>query len=139
MSVQVALDRAPRRARLRDRLCALAAVLAARLAVRRLPLLRLRRLLARVQRNARPATVAEAAEAYDLVTSVSMRCAGPACLERSVAVVLLCASRRVRVRWCVGVRTPPFESHAWVEVAGQPVRESAELQRIYAKILTCGC
>lgn len=96
----------------------------------------MRSVLARAQRGARrPATAAEAADAHDLVTSVSIRCAGPACLERSVAVLLLCASRRIRVRWCVGVRTPPFESHAWIEAGGQPVREPGDVHRIYTTIL----
>lgn len=136
MSVQVAVPQAPRKHGLRHRLRARAAVVAAFLIVSRLPLPKLRSLLAKAQRGTRrPATAAEAADAHDLVTSVSVRCAGPACLERSVAVLLLCASCRIRVCWCVGVRTPPFESHAWVEAAGEPVREPGDVHRIYTTIL----
>lgn len=37
-----------------------------------------------------------------------------ACLERSLAAVLLLAVRRRGVTWQVGFRTPPFAMHAWL-------------------------
>lgn len=60
-----------------------------------------------------------------------------ACLERSLAGLVLLAARRRRVTWCLGVRqTPPIAMHAWLaDTAGQPV---AELDAIptYRTILT---
>lgn len=46
-----------------------------------------------------------------------------ACLERSLGVLLITGSKRLGVTWCQGVRTPPFASHAWVELLGQPIGE----------------
>lgn len=47
-----------------------------------------------------------------------------ACLEQSLAAVLLAASRRRRLDWCMGSAPDPYRFHAWVEVAGQPVPSS---------------
>ncbi len=58
-----------------------------------------------------------------------------ACLETSVALVLFAALCRRSLDWCVGVRLGPFESHAWVEAAGEPVREPDRV-RLFHKILT---
>jgi hypothetical protein len=44
-----------------------------------------------------------------------------ACLEQSLAAVLLGASRRWRLDWCVGSAPDPYRFHAWVEVAGRVV------------------
>ncbi|MGH3280306.1 MAG: lasso peptide biosynthesis B2 protein [Trebonia sp.] len=44
-----------------------------------------------------------------------------ACLEQSLAAVLLGAVRRRRLDWCLGVAADPYRFHAWVEAAGQPV------------------
>lgn len=60
-----------------------------------------------------------------------------ACLERSLAVVLWCGVRRRSVCWRIGVRTPPFTAHSWIEVAGQAVEELI-LMRSYQPILTIG-
>lgn len=47
-----------------------------------------------------------------------------ACLERSLAAVLVLGLRRRAVTWCQGVRTPPFASHAWLDdKAGEPIGE----------------
>jgi hypothetical protein len=47
-----------------------------------------------------------------------------ACLERSLSVVLLLALRRANVTWCMGVRTPPLASHAWIASPnGEPIGE----------------
>jgi hypothetical protein len=49
-----------------------------------------------------------------------------ACLEQSLAVVLLAAMRRWRLDWCVGSAPDPYRFHAWVEVAGQVVASPDE-------------
>lgn len=86
---------------------------------------RLRVVLEFARRGARPATADQALNARQAVVAVSLRCAGQACLQRSIAVALLCRSRGVWPTWCTGVRTSPFEAHAWVEVVGEPVGEPA--------------
>ncbi|WP_309112752.1 lasso peptide biosynthesis B2 protein [Saccharothrix sp.] len=57
-----------------------------------------------------------------------------ACLERSLAAVYLLGLRGHGVTWCQGVRTPPFEAHAWVsDHAGNPIGEpdtTATYQRL---------
>ncbi|MDJ1135245.1 lasso peptide biosynthesis B2 protein [Streptomyces iconiensis] len=64
-------------------------------------------------------------EARQSVVTVSSRCNGKGCLQRSVATALLCRMGSVWPDWCVGVRTEPFGGHAWVEVDGVPVGEGA--------------
>ena len=61
------------------------------------------------------------------VNSVSARCAGNGCLQRSVAVMLLARLYRISLIWRCGFRTKPFIAHAWVESDGQPVGENIEL------------
>jgi Transglutaminase-like superfamily/Coenzyme PQQ synthesis protein D (PqqD) len=49
-----------------------------------------------------------------------------ACLEQSLAAVLLAAATRRRLDWCLGWATDPYRFHAWVEVAGQPILSVGE-------------
>lgn len=98
------------------------AVVVARLLARAKPA-RVRAVLEFARRGARPATAEQALAARRAVVAVSLRCAGQACLQRSIAAALLCRSRGVWPTWCTGVRTSPFEAHAWIEVAGEPVGE----------------
>ncbi|WP_169509041.1 lasso peptide biosynthesis B2 protein [Actinopolyspora mortivallis] len=60
-----------------------------------------------------------------------------ACLERSLAGLILLAGRRHRVTWCLGVRqTPPIAMHAWLaDTAGVPIAES-DTMPTYRTILT---
>jgi Transglutaminase-like superfamily/Coenzyme PQQ synthesis protein D (PqqD) len=44
-----------------------------------------------------------------------------ACLEQSLAAVLMASTRRWRVDWCIGSARDPYRFHAWAEVAGQVV------------------
>ncbi|MFE4359782.1 MULTISPECIES: lasso peptide biosynthesis B2 protein [Streptomycetaceae] len=99
---------------------------AARLLVR-LPPARLQRVLRVISRGTRPAGYAETARARRSVVSVSTRCAGLGCLQRSVATVLLCRARGRWADWCTGFRTQPFAAHAWVEIDGRPVDEPGEM------------
>ncbi|WKX74511.1 lasso peptide biosynthesis B2 protein [Streptomyces sp. XD-27] len=100
------------------------AVGCARVLARRPPR-RIRAVLARVSRDARPASYAEAKAARDAVTAVSLACTGPeGCLPRSLATALLCRVHGQWPTWCVGVRRiPPFGAHAWVEAEGLVVGE----------------
>lgn len=44
-----------------------------------------------------------------------------ACLERSLAAVLLAIVARRRLDWCLGSVPDPYRFHAWVAVDGEPV------------------
>ncbi|GAA3502082.1 lasso peptide biosynthesis B2 protein [Streptomyces albogriseolus] len=99
---------------------------AARLLVR-LPPARLHRVLRVLSKGSRPAGYAEVARARRSVVSVSTRCAGLGCLQRSVATVLLCRVRGRWADWCTGFRVQPFAAHAWVEADGRPVDEPGEV------------
>jgi len=109
----------------------------ARLLVR-LPPARLQRVLRVISRGTRPAGYAEVARARQSVVSVSTRCAGLGCLQRSVATVLLCRARGRWADWCTGFRTQPFGAHAWVEVDGHPVDEPGELS-MFRTVLAVRC
>jgi len=44
-----------------------------------------------------------------------------ACLEQSLAAVLLALTVRSRLDWCLGAVPDPYRFHAWVAVIGHPV------------------
>lgn len=100
------------------------AVAAARLLSTRSPQ-RIRAVLTRLSRGARPATLQEAGDARHAVVSVSLACAGrEGCLLRSLATVLLCRSHGHWPTWCLGARRlAPFYAHAWIEAEGVMVGE----------------
>lgn len=107
----------------RHRLIALLAVGLARLLATLSPR-RIRCVLHMVRGGCVPATAHQALTARQAVVSVSVRCAGRNCLQRSLAAVLLCRMRGVWPTWCAGVRTDPFRAHSWVEVDGVPIDET---------------
>lgn len=76
--------------------------------------------LVRMSRRAwcrRAATPRQAATTVAAVSLAARRYPGrAACLERSLAAVLLCALRRRRLDWCLGSASNPYRFHAWVEV-----------------------
>jgi hypothetical protein len=96
---------------------------------------RLQRALEFLRGRARPAEHATALRARDAVVAVSVRCAGPWCLQRSLAVALMCRAQGVWPDWCTGVRMEPFQAHAWVEAQGRPVGENAEVIRLFHPVL----
>ncbi|MEU7649194.1 lasso peptide biosynthesis B2 protein [Streptomyces huasconensis] len=112
-----------RRIPVHRRIVPLAAVGVARLMARMSPA-RLRVTLEFIRRNVPPATAEQALSARHAVTTVSLRCAGQGCLQRSIAVALLCRARGAWPTWCTGVRTNPFAAHAWVEVDNEPIGEN---------------
>lgn len=65
--------------------------------------------------------------ARDEVCATSDRCAGHGCVQRSIAVYLLCRISGSTPDWCTGFLNRPFMAHAWVEVGGVRVGEPAEL------------
>ncbi|MET9290776.1 lasso peptide biosynthesis B2 protein [Streptomyces sp. NPDC003077] len=108
--------------RLRRRLAARLAVSAARLLATQPPR-RIRAALRLLRTGAHPATTEQAQAARDAVVTVSTRCAGQHCLQRSLAAALLCRMTGTWPTWRTGVRTAPFRAHAWIEAAGRPVGE----------------
>ncbi len=46
-----------------------------------------------------------------------------ACMESSLAAVLIAALAGYGVDWCIGCRFQPAQSHAWIEINHQPVGE----------------
>ncbi len=51
------------------------------------------------------------------------------CLQRSICAMRLLRSRGVDARVVIGYRPVPFFSHAWVEVDGRVVNDSAAYQK----------
>src|SRR5213076_1965604 len=100
MTVPVALE-SRRSLPLRRRLLPLLAVGIARPLARLKPV-RLRAVLELARRGALPATAEHTRNARDEVVSVSLRCAGNHCLQRSIATVLLCRARGTWPTWCTG-------------------------------------
>jgi hypothetical protein len=84
---------------------------------------RLRRVLEFARTGARPATVRDAQRALDAVLATSIRCSGEYCLQRSIAVALLCRMTGAWPEWRTGVRTQPFQAHAWVVAQSVAVGE----------------
>ncbi|MER5985750.1 lasso peptide biosynthesis B2 protein [Streptomyces sp. NPDC001787] len=61
-----------------------------------------------------------------------------ACLEESVAAVLVLASRRLGVRCCHGIASDPIRLHAWVQTMnGDDVAELSSTHA-YTPVLTIG-
>jgi hypothetical protein len=102
------------------------AVVTARLLIQ-LPPRRLARVLRLLSKGARPATTAQALSARQAAVTVSARCSGQGCLQRSVATVLQCRLWGRWPDWCTGIRTQPFRAHAWVEVDGVAVGEQGDM------------
>jgi hypothetical protein len=98
---------------------------------------RIRRVLSALRRGGHDADVPCAEWAYRIVTTVNLRCASEHdCLRRSLAIIVLCRMWGARATWRVGFRSPPPQSHAWVEAAGQPVCETVNPRPIYTPIIT---
>jgi hypothetical protein len=53
-----------------------------------------------------------------------------------VWLVSLCRLLGTCVTWRVGFRSPPPQSHAWVEAGAEPVRETVDPRLIYQPIIT---
>jgi hypothetical protein len=58
----------------------------------------------------------------------------PACLQRSLALTEMLRKRGIAADLEIGVRQPPFESHAWVEVAGRVINDVEAVREVYTTI-----
>ncbi len=55
-----------------------------------------------------------------------------ACLQRSAVATWLLRRHRIAAELVIGYRPMPFESHAWVEVAGIVVNDRQQYQKFFA-------
>lgn len=118
--------------------CALALVLTVRHAgAAGTSMARLTRLLtSATQLPGRPATKEQAETVAHAVRRAAHGLPGRiACLEESVAVVLILAASGRRVTWCHGAAADPIRLHAWVEIDARPVAEPPSTLR-YARLRT---
>jgi hypothetical protein len=75
----------------------------------------------------RAATLPQARTSVAAVSHAARHYPGrAACLEQSLAAVLMTAVARRRLDWCLGSAHDPYRFHAWVEVAGQAVSAPGE-------------
>lgn len=98
---------------------------------------RLCSVLMSIGRGARESRFDEAQATRATVCRSSTRASGMECLERSIAVYLMCRLRGHVPTWCTGFRVDPFAAHAWVEVDAVPVDESPEIS-LYSKATVVG-
>jgi len=54
------------------------------------------------------------------------------CLQRSAVITCLLRSAGVPAQMVMGAQKIPFKAHAWTEVAGSPINEKRDVQKIYA-------
>jgi len=92
--------------------------------------------LRRISRAARPARAEEAIAAHRAVVSVSTRCSGRWCLDRSIAIALLLRMSGAWPEWHTGVCLLPFRAHAWVTVDGEPIGEPEGLRDNFKPLMT---
>jgi hypothetical protein len=80
----------------------------------------------------RPYTVQETREAADAVALVAgRRVVGARCLGRSLLLWTLLRRRGIDAEVVIGAQTPQkraLSAHAWVEVAGKPVNDAADVR-----------
>lgn len=61
-----------------------------------------------------------------------------ACMEKSLAAVLMAAFTGRRLNWCLGAAPDPYRFHAWVETGDEPVVAPDDFTqpRNYLRVLT---
>jgi hypothetical protein len=86
----------------------------------------------------RPSSRSAAGDPADLIWCVDEACVWyvkrAACLQRSVVATWLLRRHGFAAEMVIGCRPLPFESHAWVEVAGRVVNDLPQYQRVFTVI-----
>ncbi|NDJ25194.1 lasso peptide biosynthesis B2 protein [Nostoc sp. B(2019)] len=120
-----------------ERLIGLFAVVIAYIAVRWLSIFRISKLLSILKRYcSREITNYEADIVWVTVRESSFLLLGRvACLEFSLAFVLLALTKGLSSSWCIGVSNEPVQAHAWVEIGGLPFREVDNFEYRFRKLL----
>ena len=60
------------------------------------------------------------------------------CLARSLAMFSLCRSKGLEVQLVIGVRSPPFAAHAWVQYDDTVLNDTLEQTQYYSPIMVVG-
>jgi len=116
--------------------CVIAAIVALRLPFR--TVIRMVALLKRALAR-RAASDSDARMAVTTVERVGRHVpARVACMEISLASVLLCTLYGRALDWCFGCSADPIAFHSWVEVNGEPVRAPGDepITSVYRRVLT---
>lgn len=96
------------------------------------------RLLRLITHAAKPSRAADHDQATHAVHAVRLLAravpARIACLEESAAAMLTLAITGRHATWCHGAAPDPLRLHAWIETAGRPIAEPADLHT-YTTIL----
>mgnify|MGYP004485058737 CR=1 FL=1 len=136
MSRQLALDSFQLKLNWADRIKGIIAVAIAYLAIRLFKLNQITRIIRTAKHYcSREIDVEDANIAMEAVRQADFYFPGRlACMELSLAFVIFALTKRLSVMWCIGVKTDPFESHAWVEVGNKPFRENEIVERGFKKV-----
>ena len=122
---------------LANRLRGIFAVIFAYVALRCLPLSMIGKIFELAKRyfSCREISLEEADIAWRAVRQSNFFFLGRvACLELSLAFVLFALTKGLSAKWCMGVKTLPFQSHAWVEIGGKPFGEPDFVERELKKL-----
>lgn len=84
-----------------------------------------------IGRNCKHPSYDQAEHFLFAVKKASLMCRGQWCLQRSLAVVVLCSLHGYCPDFIIGVRPSPFSMHAWIESEGVPVQDRKELTWMY--------
>ncbi|MEI9852229.1 MAG: lasso peptide biosynthesis B2 protein [Sphingomonas sp.] len=78
-----------------------------------------------------PAAIAEA-QAMAIARVARSMVPQPRCLSRALLLAAGLRRHRIAAELCLGAQVgDAFDAHAWVELGGEPVRESADLKMRY--------
>ena len=90
----------------------------------------LRRVVRLAGATGRPRSTSESdivhATVHNVLTATALYPGRSKCLEQSVAVYILLHRRGYNARLRIGVQPYPFAAHAWLELNGVPLTETAE-------------
>ena len=136
MDIEMSLNKSDVKLSWFEYLKGLSAVTLAYIAVRCFSLARIFQILnAAKSRCAREITIEEANQIWEIVRQQDFLFGRVACLEFSLAFVILALTQGCSTCLCVGVATEPFRAHSWVEVDGKPFRESESFIQPFRKLL----
>lgn len=133
MDIQLAQERFTN-VTLKYRMCAVLALVLS-FPLTKLPPSLIEKILESLAKNKEIAESAQAKKARDSICVVSKKCRNQdRCIKRSLATFFMLLIQGKKCSWCTGYTMNPFRSHAWIEVAGIPVGEPAEIEN-YTKVI----
>ncbi|MBA4493816.1 lasso peptide biosynthesis B2 protein [Paenactinomyces guangxiensis] len=138
MGVKMALDPRTNKGSWTQDIMSSVSLVTAVILMRCCSLYRIEKLLRRFKKGCtREMSMQEAEKVWESIRkcSVLLFFTRVACLETSLAFMICALLKRRKAEWCIGVTIGVFESHAWIEVAGVPVREPDYVMNQMKKIL----